>query len=101
MPEINFFHFFRLGVGWVATVYATVVTLQSLYGWYVYLNADDRYTGIMRRYLVVQAIRLKFRTFGGDLLICALLCVAFLVIWRTHYAVYALEAALRNVHGKP
>jgi hypothetical protein len=104
MPEIDFFHFFRYGVGWIATVYATVVTVQSLYGWYVYLTAADRYTLLMRRYLIVQAVRLRFRMFGGDLLICLLLCAAFVLLWRAHVAVYDLEAAwhdAQRTHVKP
>jgi hypothetical protein len=94
MPDIDFFHFFRRGVGWIATIYATVVTLQSLYGWWVYLAAGDRYTGLMRRYLLVQAVRLRFRRFAGDLAVCVLLCVAFLIIWRAHYSVYNLKTAI-------
>lgn len=96
MPEVDFFHFFRKGVGWVATIYATVVTLQSLYGWWVYLAAGDRYTGMMRRYLLVQAVRLRVRRFAGDLAVCGLLCVAFLIIWRAHYTIYDIETALRD-----
>lgn len=98
MPNVDLFHLFRWGVGWVATIYATVITVQSLYGWYLYLTAGDRYTTMMRRYILLQAVRLRFRRFGGDLLVCLLLCVAFVIIWRAHYSVYALEAARANVH---
>jgi len=98
MPEVDFFHFFRKGVGWIATIYATVILLQSLYGWWVYLAAADRYTGMMRRYLLVQAIRLRFHRFAGDIAICALLCVAFLIIWRAHYTIYGIEATYADVH---
>ncbi|HRK31135.1 MAG TPA: hypothetical protein PLD59_08660 [Tepidisphaeraceae bacterium] len=96
MPEVDFFHFFRKGVGWIATVYATVVMLQSLYGWWVYLAAGDRYTSLMRRYLLVQAVRLRFWRFAGDLAVCVLLCVAFLIIWRAHYTIYGIETALAD-----
>lgn len=99
MPDVDLFYLFRWGVGWVATVYATVITVQSLYGWYVYLTAGDRYTSMMRRYILLQAVRLRIGSFGGDLLVCLLLCVAFVIIWRAHYSVYALQAAWRNVHG--
>lgn len=99
MPEVDFFHFYRIAVGWVATVYATVITCQSLYGWWVYFAAGDRYTNLMRRYVLVQAIRLKFTRFAGDLLICGLLCIAFLIIWRAHYTIYNLQTAIINAHG--
>ena len=29
VPRIDFFNFFRIGLGWVATIYATVITVQS------------------------------------------------------------------------
>ena len=89
MPNVDLFHLFRWSVGWVATVYATVITIQSLYGWFVYLTATDRYTALMRRYLLVQAVRLRFFRFGSDLLICLLLCVAFMLLWRAHTAVWS------------
>ncbi|MCS7034430.1 MAG: hypothetical protein NZ561_10635 [Phycisphaerae bacterium] len=97
MPEIDFFHFFRLGVGWIATIYATLTTIQSLYGWYVYLSSGDRYTSLMRRYLLVQAVRLRFRAFAGDLLVCLLLCILFLIIWRAHYPIWQIESIWRDV----
>jgi hypothetical protein len=97
MPDIDFFHLFRRGVGWIATVYATVVLVQSLYGWYVYLNARDRYTGMMRRYILLQALRLRFRAFWGDVLVCALLCVAFVLIWEAHYALWNAAEAWKRV----
>ena len=96
MPDVDLFHFFRLGVAWIATVYATVVTVQSLYGWYVYLAASDRYTNLMRRYLIAQAVRMRIMTFGGELLICLLLCVLFVIIWRAHHVIYGLEETLRD-----
>jgi hypothetical protein len=98
MPDIDLFQFFRYGVGWIATIYATVVTVQSLYGWYIYLAATDRYTGLMRRYLLVQAVRLRIMSFGGDLLVCLLLCVLFLIIWRAHYPMWEIESTWRDVH---
>jgi hypothetical protein len=97
MPDVDFFHLFRWGVGWIATVYATVVLLQSLYGWYVYLNARDRYTAMMRRYILLQALRLRFRAFWGDVLVCALLCIAFLIIWQAHYALWDAAEAWKRV----
>jgi hypothetical protein len=88
------FDTFRWAVGWVVTVYATVITVQSLYGWYVWLAGEDRYIGLVRRYLIVHGLRLRFKSFWGDAIITALLCVAFLIMWRAHRVVYAMDDAL-------
>jgi hypothetical protein len=101
MPDVDLFQFFRISVGWVATIYATIVAAQSLYGWYVYFSSADRYTGMMRRYVFVQALRLRFRAFWGDVLISLLLCVAFLLIWQAHYALWDAAEAWQGVNARP
>ena len=90
MPRIDFFNFFRYALATVATIYATVVTLQSLWSWYVWLAGSEKYIALVRRYVIVQGLRMRFRTFWGDLLICGLLCVAFLILWRAHILIYDL-----------
>ena len=84
MPDIDFFNFWRYLLAVVVTIYATVVTLQSLWGWYVYLAGGDRYISIVRQYVIVHGLRLRFRNFWGDVIICLLLCIAFAVIWKLH-----------------
>ena len=84
MTQLDPFDFFRWTVAWIATIYATVVTLQSLLGWVGYLSGSDKYLGMVRRYLVIHALRLRFKTFWGDVLICLLLCVVFLILWYMH-----------------
>ena len=84
MTHLDPFDFFRWTVAWIATIYATVVTLQSLWGWVVYLSGQDKYLGMVRRYLVIHALRLRFKSFWGDVLICLLLGVVFLILWRMH-----------------
>jgi hypothetical protein len=85
MSDLDTFQFFRLTVAWIATIYATVVTLQSLWGWVVYLSGSDKYMTLVRRYLIIHALRLRFATFWGDVIICMLLCVAFVLLWRLHH----------------
>jgi hypothetical protein len=87
MPKIDFFNFFRYMLAVIVTVYATVVTLQSLYGWYVYLNSPDKYMSLIRRYVIVQGLRLRFRAFWGDVVVCVLLSVVCLLLWRAHVLV--------------
>lgn len=97
MPDVDFFNFFRWTLGLVATVYATVVTLQSLWGWWVWLAGSDKYMTLLRRYVMVQGLRLRFQSFWGDVLICLLLCVVFALMWRAHGLIYSLDATL---HGR-
>ena len=87
MPYNDLFTFFRYVLGWVVTIYATIITLQSLWGWYVWLAGQDKYIGMLRRYLLVHGLRLRFRTFWGELLICLLLCVAFGLLWHARLIV--------------
>ncbi len=89
MKDIDFFMFWRYLLGIVVTIYATVVTLQSLWGWYVWFKGPDKFISLARRYVLVQGLRLRFRSFWGDVLICLLLCFAFLLMWRLHGLIYA------------
>ena len=65
MPSIDFFNFFRYALGTVVTIYATVVTLQSLWGWYVWLAGSDKYMTMLRRYVVLHGLRLRSARSGG------------------------------------
>jgi hypothetical protein len=84
MTDLDPFQFFRLTVAWIATIYATVVTQQYLWGWVVYLSGSDKYMTLVRRYLIIHALRLRFKTFWGDVIICILLCVVFVLLYRLH-----------------
>ena len=95
--HLDAFDFFRWVLSIIATIYATVVTLQSLWGWYVWLQGSDKYMTMLRRYVLVHGLRLRFKAFWGDVLICVLLCVAFLLLWRAHVIIYDVGARLRNV----
>lgn len=97
MPDIDFFNFWRMLIGTVVTIYATVLTLQSLWGWYVWLAGGDKYISIVRQYVIVHGLRLRFKTFWGDVLICALLCVAFLIVWHAHNVIDDLGVRLHDV----
>ena len=97
MPDIDFFDFFRYALGTVVTVYAVVITLQSLWGWYVWLTGSDKYVSLVRRYLVVHGLRLRFRTFWGDVIISLLLCVAFMILFHAHHLIYDMEKTLSHV----
>src|SRR3954467_14852678 len=95
MPNVDFFQFFRYTLGTIATVYATVLTLQSLWGWYVWLAGSDKYVSMVRRYVIVHGLRLRFKAFWGDVIVCGFLCVAFLLLWRGH----TIVAGIARVSG--
>src|ERR1700733_12568030 len=84
MPDIDFLQLFRYTLGTIATVYATVVLLQSMWTWYVWLAGTDKYIALIRRYVVVQGLRLRFKAFWGDVVISLLLCVVFYLLWYAH-----------------
>ncbi len=98
MPDLDFFRFFRNALATIATVYATVITLQSLWGWYVWLAGSDKYTSLVRRYLLVHGLRLRFKTFWGDVIICALLFIAFAMIWKAQSTMDHVERTLVEAH---
>ena len=83
LPE-DPFDFFRWWLSTIVTIYASVITLQSLWGWYAWLAGSDRYMSLLRRYLIVHGLRLRFTAFWGDVIISILLCVVFLLTWRLH-----------------
>ena len=87
---MDLFDFFRYVLGTVATIYATIITLQSLWSWYVWLAGQDKYISLVRRYVIVHGLRLRVRAFGGDVLICLLLTIAFFILWRGHVLIYDL-----------
>jgi hypothetical protein len=97
MRDVDFFNFWRYLLAWIATIYATIVTLQSLWGWYVWLAGGDKYISMLRQYVLVHGLRLRFKTFWGDVIICVLLCVAFLIMWHTHGIINDLGLKLANV----
>lgn len=84
MPDIDIFNFFRYIVFVVVTIYATVVTVTSLWSWYVWLMTEDRYIAVLRRYVIVHGLRLRFRTFWGDVIICILLCYVCWLLFKAH-----------------
>lgn len=96
MPDVDFFNFFQRLLAIIAGVYATVITLQSLWGWYVWLAGSDRYMSLLRRYVLVQGLRLRVKAFWGDVIVCILLCVAFVMVWHAHQVLYDAESVLRD-----
>jgi hypothetical protein len=93
----DLFEFFRLWLATIVTVYFTIVTAQSLWGWYVWLAGSDRYMSMVRRYLLVHGLRLRVSAFWGDVLVCGLLCIAFIMIWHAQGILDHMEQTLKPV----
>ena len=101
MPSIDFFNFFRIGLGWVVTIYATIITVQSLWGWYVWLAGPDKYMSLVRRYVILHSLRLRIAKFGMDVLICVLLTVAFFILWHAHLVMEDLRVRVQAARNVP
>jgi hypothetical protein len=95
----DLFTFYRFWLGWIVTIYASVLTVRSLWGWYVWLAGQDRHISLVRRYILVHGLRLRLTSFFGDLVVCLLLCVAFVVMMVAHAEIQRLGEALERVRG--
>lgn len=80
----DLFELWRLVLGILCTIYATVVTVQSLWHWGVYLSGGDRSTTLMRRYVIIQLLRLKPGRFTWELVQIGFWLVVLMVILRVH-----------------
>ncbi len=96
MTDIDLFNFFRWTLGTVVTIYATIITVQSLWEWYVWLAGEDRYISLVRRYVIVHGLRLRFTSFWWDVVVCILLCLMFVLLWRAHAILAGID---RVLHG--
>jgi hypothetical protein len=97
--NFDLFNLFRWLFFVFVTVYFLVTTIQFLWSWYVWLWQPDRYMSMLRRYLIVHGLRLRVRTFWGDFIICVLLFVAFILLWRAHIEIEAVARAMRSTGG--
>ena len=71
-------------LGIICTVYATVITVRSLWGWLVYFSAPDRVTSMLKRYTVVQLLRLRLSRFSGEFVQLGLWIVVLAYLIRLH-----------------
>ena len=97
MPDIDFFNFFRYTLGTIVTIYATIVTLQSLWGWYVFLSGRHKYISLVRRYVIVHGLRLRFKTFWGDVIICGLLSAVFIILLHAHSLIHQMGDTMTSM----
>ena len=98
MPDFDFFNFFRWVLGTVVTIYATVITVNWALGWHQYLSQPGRSISLLGRYLLIHGLRVRLLDFLGDLLICLLLCVTFVMLMYTHTILGQAYNTQSNVH---
>jgi hypothetical protein len=80
----DLFEVWRFILGVVCTVYATVVTVRSLWEWCVYFSGADRSTALMRRYVIVQLLRLSPGRFTWELAQIGFWLSVLIVLLRLH-----------------
>jgi len=93
------FHFFRWVLTIFVTVYASVLSLQIAYSYYVWLASRDKYMSLLRQYVIVQGLRLRARRFAGDALICILLTVALGCMFVAQFQLDHIQQTLRYVQS--
>jgi hypothetical protein len=98
MPDIDPFNFFRWVLGTVVTIYASIITINWAIGWHEYLSQPGRTMSMMSRYLLIHGLRVRLLSFLGDLLICLLLCVTFIMLLYGHSILSGAESAYNDVH---
>jgi len=86
LGDHDLFETWRLLLGVACSIYAAIVTARSLWGWFVYLSAPDRLTSVMRRYVMVQLLRLRIGRFAFEFAQIAFWLGCLLFVLRLHRA---------------
>ncbi len=82
LREFDLFAFYRWVLAIVCTIYTIVRLGQTIHGWIVYFWAPYSYSGALRRYALVQVLRIRVRRFTLDLVqITALTAALLALIW--------------------
>ncbi len=64
--RVDFFQFFRAMLAVACGIYALVVMARSLWSWALYLSGPERTTVLLRRYVLIQFLRLRWRPFVAE-----------------------------------
>ncbi len=80
----DLFELWRLLLCTVCMIYAGVVTLRSLLRWDNYLSGPDRKVSLLRNYVVVQVLRLRFRRFAWEFVQTGLWLLVLVVLLYEH-----------------
>ena len=80
----DLFELWRLVLGTICTIYATVVMVRSLWRWCVYLSGSDRTISMMRSYMIVQLLRLRLHRFTWEFVQISLLLLILVMVLSWH-----------------
>lgn len=79
---VDLFDFWRAFLAIACTVYTLILTFRWLIGWHETLTRPGKPHDVLRRYLLVQALRLRVGRFRRDLLAVAGWAVVLaLLLW--------------------
>lgn len=71
------------------SIYAGIRLMQTIGRWFKFLAFPDRSRRLLRSYLFVHILRVRWRRFGPEYIqIGGLLCILTLIVWL-HYIVAA------------
>jgi len=80
--DVDLFYAWRAILVTVTSIYVLVRLCESTWRWQQYLWAGGRPQAMLRNYLAVMVLRMRFRRFAGLLISIALLAAALaLIIW--------------------
>ncbi len=89
LAYLTLFELFRWFLAVVCTVYATVLTIQWLWGWLKYFGTS-RQTAILGRYATLLLVRIRLRRFALELVqIVALTVLFFYIVHWNHLLIQA------------
>lgn len=84
MPELEIFDLWRWMLTVVVTIYVTIYTWKTVWGYLLWFNSSRRFQ-VMGRYALVLLLRSRFHKFAGELARIAALVVLFAVIVGLHW----------------
>jgi len=80
--DLDLFACYRWLLAIVCTIYTIVRLAQTAYGWIVYFWSPAPRMGVLRRYALVQMLRIRVRRFTLDLVqIAGLTAALFALLW--------------------
>jgi hypothetical protein len=85
VPDFNLFGFYRFVLSVMVGSYAAVRLGLFLWRWRLFGTEDSRSLGLLRRYAVVQLLRVRFFRFAGQLAVIAVLLAIFALLVDMHW----------------
>lgn len=84
LGDSDLFELWRLLLGTACGIYALVVTIRSVLSWVAHLAGQDRTSTLMRSYLSLHLLRLRWGRFTKELAIMGLYVVILMWLLNRH-----------------